>query len=159
MIRLLVGRLVKGFFFIPATSHFLTDLLAQQAGGLTSSTMISTANTIALDSWVEKYAPGKDLDHAQQQAAQQRPGIEPIPPNTAAVNALMPGMDPVVGTSVGIGRTEQHPASRQSGADGKGHGDRQVHIDAHQLRRPLSSEQARMALPIFSAAGKPVRSA
>ena len=29
------------------------------------------------------------------------PGIEPIPPNTAAVNALMPGMEPVVGIRVG----------------------------------------------------------
>ena len=29
------------------------------------------------------------------------PGMEPIPPNTAAVNALMPGMEPVVGVRVG----------------------------------------------------------
>ena len=25
------------------------------------------------------------------------PGMEPMPPNTAAVKALMPGMEPVVG--------------------------------------------------------------
>ena len=31
------------------------------------------------------------------------PGIEPMPPMTAAVNALMPGMEPMVGvTAVGV---------------------------------------------------------
>ena len=29
------------------------------------------------------------------------PGMEPIPPNTAAVNALIPGIAPVYGVSVG----------------------------------------------------------
>ena len=29
------------------------------------------------------------------------PGMEPMPPNTAAVKALMPGMEPVVGIRVG----------------------------------------------------------
>ena len=28
------------------------------------------------------------------------PGMEPMPPNTAAVKALMPGMEPVVGMRV-----------------------------------------------------------
>ena len=68
---------------------------------MTSSTIISTANTIALDSCVEIYAPAKISITPSSRPPSSAPGIEPIPPNTAAVNALMPGMDPVVGTSVG----------------------------------------------------------
>ena len=38
------------------------------------------------------------------------PGIEPIPPNTAAVNAFIPGMEPVVGISVGYAEQRSTPA-------------------------------------------------
>ena len=38
------------------------------------------------------------------------PGIEPIPPNTAAVNALIPGIEPVVGISVGYEEHSSTPA-------------------------------------------------
>ena len=41
------------------------------------------------------------LDDAQQDTAEERTGIEPMPPKTAATNALMPGMAPVVGCRVG----------------------------------------------------------
>ena len=40
-------------------------------------------------------------DYYLQESQGNRIKIEPIPPNTAAVNALMPGMEPVVGSSVG----------------------------------------------------------
>ena len=38
------------------------------------------------------------------------PGIEPIPPNTAAVNALIPGIAPVYGVSVGYAEQSSTPA-------------------------------------------------
>ena len=38
------------------------------------------------------------------------PGIEPMPPNTAAVNALMPGIEPVVGIRVGYAEQSSTPA-------------------------------------------------
>ena len=63
--------------------------------------MISTANTIALDSWVEIYAPAKISIMPSRMPPTNAPGIEPMPPNTAAVNALMPGIEPVVGIRVG----------------------------------------------------------
>ena len=39
------------------------------------------------------------------------PGIDPIPPNTAAVKALMPGMAPVVGISTGYAEHISTPAT------------------------------------------------
>ena len=38
------------------------------------------------------------------------PGIEPIPPNTAAVNALIPGIAPVYGVKVGYAEHSNTPA-------------------------------------------------
>ena len=62
------------------------------------------------------------------------PGMEPMPPKTAAVKALMPGREPVVGMQGGIGGAQQHAGDgRQGRADGKGHGDGAVHVDAHEL--------------------------
>ena len=53
--------------------------------------------------------------------------MEPMPPNTAAVKALMPGMEPVVGIEGRIGGAEQHARDGgKAGADGEGHGDRRV---------------------------------
>ena len=63
--------------------------------------MISTANTTASLSWVEMYALAKISMMPSSKPPRKAPGMEPIPPNTAAVKALMPGMEPVVGTRVG----------------------------------------------------------
>ena len=38
------------------------------------------------------------------------PGIDPIPPNTAATNALIPGMAPVYGVRVGYAEQSRRPA-------------------------------------------------
>ena len=38
------------------------------------------------------------------------PGIEPIPPKTAAVNAFMPGIEPVVGINTGYAEQSRTPA-------------------------------------------------
>ena len=38
------------------------------------------------------------------------PGTEPIPPNTAAVKALIPGIAPVVGISAGYDEQSSTPA-------------------------------------------------
>ena len=74
-----------------------------------------------------------------------------MPPNTAAVKALMPGMEPVVGCRIGDVGAQQHTGNgRQSGADGKGHGNGAVDVDAHELgRAPDPRSTARMALPIW----------
>ena len=39
------------------------------------------------------------------------PGIEPIPPNTAATNALIPGMEPVYGDRDGYAEQSSTPAT------------------------------------------------
>ena len=66
---------------------------------MTSSTTISTANTMALASVVEMYALASASMMPRSSPPRNAPGMEPMPPNTAAVNALMPGMEPVVGMS------------------------------------------------------------
>ena len=38
------------------------------------------------------------------------PGMDPMPPNTAAVNALIPGMAPVVGMRAGYEEQSKTPA-------------------------------------------------
>ena len=66
------------------------------------------------------------------------PGIEPMPPNTAAVNALMPGMRAGGRHQGRVGGAEQHARdSRKARADGKGDGNGRVDVDAHQLGRAL----------------------
>ena len=58
----------------------------------------------------------------------------------------------------GIGGAQQHTGDgRQGRADGKGHGDGAVDVDAHDWAAALSSEQARMALPILVRPVKAVR--
>ena len=42
------------------------------------------------------------------------PGIEPIPPNTAATKALIPGMAPVYGVRVGYTEQSRRPAMAAS---------------------------------------------
>ena len=64
------------------------------------------------------------------------PGMEPMPPNTAATKAFRPGMAPDGGGDGRIVGEVQHGAHRrQERADDKGHGDDVVDLDAHELRR------------------------
>ncbi len=78
------------------------------------------------------------------------PGIEPIPPNTAAVNAFMPGIEPVVGTSVGYDEHSSTPAIAASPEPIAN----VIDIVASTFMpiscaAPLSSEHARIALPVL----------
>ena len=64
--------------------------------------------------------------------------MEPMPPNTAAVNALMPGIEPVVGIREVLKEHSSTPAmAAERGADGKRHGNGSVDVDTHELRRAL----------------------
>ena len=61
------------------------------------------------------------------------PGMLPMPPRTAAVKALMPGMKPVKKLIWMNIRPKSTPATPgHGGADGEGHDDGAVDVDAHQ---------------------------
>ena len=63
--------------------------------GFTSNTIIKTENTIASDNWEDMYAFDIFSITPNQIPPRNAPGMEPIPPNTAATKALIPGIDPV----------------------------------------------------------------
>ena len=63
--------------------------------GFTSNTIISTVNTIASDNCDDMYAFDIFSVIPSKIPPKNAPGIEPIPPNTAATKALIPGMEPV----------------------------------------------------------------
>ena len=65
--------------------------------GLTTSTTTSTANTMASAHRVEIYVLDICSIRPSSMPPSMAPGMEPIPPKTAAVKALIPGMAPVVG--------------------------------------------------------------
>ena len=69
--------------------------------GFTSNTIIKTENTIASDNCEDMYALDIFSITPNKIPPRNAPGIEPIPPNTAATNALIPGMEPSVGVTVG----------------------------------------------------------
>ena len=97
------------------------------------------------------YALARDLDDAQQeQPPSSAPGMEPMPPNTAAVNALMPGMEPVVGMSDVLNEQSSTPAMAAS-AEPMAKVAEMVALTLMPMScaAALSSEQARMALPIL----------
>lgn len=56
---------------------------------------------MASDSWVEMYALLRFSMMPSRMPPTKAPGMDPMPPNTAATKALMPGMAPVVGERVG----------------------------------------------------------
>ena len=66
-----------------------------------SKTMIKTAKTIASDNCVEIYALDRFSMTPSKRPPMKAPGMDPIPPNTAAVKALMPGIEPSVGYTEG----------------------------------------------------------
>ena len=76
--------------------------------------------------------------------------MEPMPPNTAAVKALMPGMEPVVGMSDVLNEQSSTPAMAAS-AEPMANVAEMVALTLMPMSwaAALSSEQARMALPIL----------
>ena len=89
-------------FFILLTSHFLADLLAQQTGGLDQQhhDQHGEHDGVCTAGW--RYRPWPKISMMpSRMPPSMAPGMEPMPPNTAAVKALMPGMEPVVGIRVG----------------------------------------------------------
>ena len=91
--------LIKSFFFavlfMGITYTFSFSFLPRIPVGRTKRTMIRTENTIASESWEEIYAFDRISMIPEKDSTDHAPGMEPIPPNTAATKALMPGMDPV----------------------------------------------------------------
>ena len=77
--------------------------------GLTSSTMIRMANTMASEN-AEVMMPARDgadirlgqaFDQTDGQTTDHAPGMEPMPPSTAATNAFRPSMAPIIGETCG----------------------------------------------------------
>ena len=56
---------------------------------------------MASDNWEEIYAFDKISITPRRIPPINAPGMEPIPPNTAATKALMPGIEPVYGVKDG----------------------------------------------------------
>ena len=83
------------------TSHFLAHGLAQQAGRLDQQHEDQHGEHQRVAQLGGDIRFAENLDHTSSTPPIIAPGMEPIPPKTAAVNALMPGMEPVVGWSVG----------------------------------------------------------
>ena len=75
--------------------------LPKRPVGRTSSTMISTANTMASASWVDTYALLMISMMPSSTPPSIAPGMEPMPPNTAATKAFRPGIPPEVIATVG----------------------------------------------------------
>ena len=65
--------------------------------GRTISITISTPNTMASVKLELIYAEESFSKMPMRKPPNIAPEIDPIPPNTAAVNALIPGIEPVVG--------------------------------------------------------------
>ena len=86
--------------------------------------------------------------------------MEPMPPNTAAVKALMPGMEPVVGMSEVLNEQSSTPATAAS-AEPMAKVSEMVRFTFMPISwaAPLSSEQARMALPVLLLLVNAVRAA
>ena len=108
--RVPVGYLLKGlrgilillcFTFHTRTYTFSLIFLPRIPVGFTNSTMISTENTMASESWEEIYALERISITPKRTPPIKAPGMDPIPPNTAATNALIPGMEPVYGVKDG----------------------------------------------------------
>ena len=84
------------------------------------------------------------------------PGMEPMPPNTAAVKALMPGMEPVVGVRWGRRTCSSTPAmAARAEPMAKVMEMVAVHVDAHELGRPLVLRAGPHGLAHLGLAGEP----
>ena len=78
--------------------------------GLKQRTRTRTPKTIASESSVEMYAFARFSITPSRIPPSIAPGMEPIPPKTAAVKARIPGMEPVVGIRVGTVEHNRTPA-------------------------------------------------
>ena len=77
------------------------------------------------------------------------PGIEPIPPNTAAVKALIPGIEPIVGVTEGYVEHKSTDAIAARAEPIANVTDMVVFTFIPiSCAAPLSSEQARIARPV-----------
>ena len=78
------------------------------------------------------------------------PGIDPIPPNTAAVNALIPGIDPSVGATFGYALHSSNDAiAAKPEPIAKVIDIVVLTLIPINLAASLSSEQALIAEPVF----------
>ena len=68
---------------------------------MTTRTTISSANVNASENTVMLVPLMSVSQMPMMNAPMTAPGIEPMPPNTAATNAFRPGMAPEVGMTVG----------------------------------------------------------
>ena len=93
--------------------------------------------------FVEMYALAMASMMPRSRPPRNAPGMEPMPPNTAAVKALMPGMEPVVGMSDVLNEQRSTPAMAASAEP------MALTLMPMSWAAALSSEQARMALPIL----------
>ena len=100
--------------------------------------------------FVEMYALAMASMMPRSRPPRNAPGMEPMPPNTAAVKALMPGMEPVVGMSDVLNEQSSTPAMAAS-AEPMANVAEMVALTLMPMSwaAALSSEQARMALPIL----------
>ena len=125
-------------FFIFSTSHFLTDLFAQQTSRLEQQNDDQDDEHDSVRKLGGDVGFGEDLDDAHEQAAQQSAGDG----TDAAENGCGEGFDARHGAGGGhqggIGGAEQDAChSCQTRADGKGGGDGGVDVDAHELSGAL----------------------
>lgn len=120
-------------FFISLTSHFLADGLAQQAGGLHQQhddkhRKDHRVGDVGIDHL------GKGLDDTQQDAAQHGAGDGADAAEHGSGKGLDAGQGAGGGHQSPVAGAQQHTGDGgQSGADGKGHGDGAVDVDAHEL--------------------------
>ena len=69
---------------------------------------------MASENWVDRNAFAKVSMIPSKTPPSMAPGMEPMPPSTAAVKARMPGMEPVVGWSTGMEEHISTPATAAS---------------------------------------------
>ena len=125
-------------FFIPATSHFLGHVPAQEARGLHQQHDDEHGEQNGVGQLGGYVRLGQRLDDPQQDAPQKRPGDGPDAAEHRSGKRLDAGHGAGGGHEGGGEGAQQPPRHRrQRGADGEGQRDGGVDVDAHQLRRPL----------------------
>ena len=77
--------------------YLFADLLAEKSRGLYDENKNKNAENYRVRPEGGDVPLRELLDDTEHDTAGIAPGIEPMPPKTAAVNALIPGIEPVVG--------------------------------------------------------------
>ena len=104
MTRAYVKKSLRVFLFwrnLNMALHLLGDVLAEQTGGLDEQHHDEHAEHDGVGEARGDIGLGHCLDDAEQDAAHKGAGDRADAAKTAAVKALMPGMEPVVGWSTG----------------------------------------------------------